>query len=231
MIIDHNSTIYKQNLRISGKNRYNGAFYYSQEIVKRIIPNVRTDRSWITVNVQGLGCDHAIVFVHNNLRPENYEHLKPYRDLILVCGIPETVPKVQHLGTAIYLPLSVDVEAVKLFRSEKTMKTAFAGRPAKKTGAQLPAGIDYIEGLPRIQFLQRMARYENIYAVGRTAIEAKILGCNILPYDPRFPDPERWEIMDNLEAAYLLQKKLDIIDGEKDGDTGTETERDHSIRE
>lgn len=61
-----------------------------------------------------------------------------------------------------------------------------------------------------------MAEYRRVYATDRCAIEAKILGCEILPFDPKHPDPEKWEVLDNLEAAYILQKKLDLIDGNTD---------------
>lgn len=209
MIISHTNPIYRQILSMEFVNKYNGAYYYSKEICDRIIPNVRTDRNWITVNVRGIGCDHAIVFVHNNMHPENYEWLSQYDDLILVCGVPETCEKVGHLGRAIYLPLSINVEEVQSYSRPKTKDTAFAGRPSKKKDTDLPVGIDFLEGMPRPELLRRMAEYRNIYAVGRTAIEAKALGCNILPYDPRFPDPERWQVIDNLEAAKMLQEELD----------------------
>ena len=62
------------------------------------------------------------------------------------------------------------------------------------------------------ELLKEMAKYKNVYAVGRTAIEAKILGCNILPYDPRFKDPSIWKVVDTMEAVSLLQKELDEID-------------------
>ena len=212
MIIDHNHPAYRKKWQRSGNNRFTGAFFYSKEIVKDIIPRVNTDRNWITVNVQGTGCDHAIVFIHNNLHPENYDWLKQYEDLVLVCGIPETVEKVSHLGKAIYLPLSIDVENVKQYARPKTKKAAFVGRKAKRKGVELPEGIDYIEGLPRTKLLAAMAEYEEVYAVGRTAIEAKALGCKVLPYDPRFPDPERWRVLDNKEAAQMLQEKLNEIE-------------------
>ena len=129
-----------------------------------------------------------------------------------MCGIPETVEKVSHLGKAIYLPLSIDVENVKQYARPKTKKAAFVGRKAKRKGVELPEGIDYIEGLPRTKLLAAMAEYEEVYAVGRTAIEAKALGCKVLPYDPRFPDPERWRVLDNKEAAQMLQEKLNEIE-------------------
>ena len=61
--------------------------------------------------------------------------------------------------------------------------------------------------------LDTIAKYKNVYAVGRTAIEAKILGAKILPYDPRFPNPDIWEIVDTFDAIKMLQKELDHIDG------------------
>ena len=198
---------------ISGKN--NGAYYYSREIVKNIIPYVNTDRNWITVNVEGAGCNHAIVFIHNNLQPERYEWLRLYgfHDLILVCGLEETCSLVRHLGTPIYLPLSIDLKHMEKFQGiEKTKGTAFAGRKGKISLGELPEGIDYLYGMKRERLLKHMAEYRNIYAVGRTAIEAKALGCNVLPYDKRFPDPEIWRVLDNREAARILQEKLDILD-------------------
>ena len=219
MIIDHNNPKYRQKWKQAGRNRFNGAFYYSKEIVKNIIPKVDTDRNWITVNVPGVGCDHAIFFVHNNLHPEHYDWIRDYgyKDVVLVCGVPETVEKVAHLGKAIYLPLSVDVAYVKQFKLQKSERSgsAFVGRPSKRTmsGIQLPEGIDIIEGLNRPDMLAKMAHYEYVYAVGRTAIEAKILGCKLKKYDARFPDVRKWKILDNKQAAAELQKLLIEIDG------------------
>ena len=58
-----------------------------------------------------------------------------------------------------------------------------------------------------------MARYRNVYAIDRVAIEAKVLGCSVLPYDRRFPDPNFWEVIDSRDAAKMLQGILDDIDG------------------
>lgn len=217
MIIDHNHIAYKLKWASSGVNRFNGAYYYSVEIVDRIIPAVRTTRDWVTVNIQGYCSDGAIVFIHNNKHPEYYNHLRSYDDLILVCGVPETCEKVAHLGTPIYLPLSIDVPYVQQFLTEKDRDTAYVGRPSKTKGCTLPAGISYLEGLPRDELLEKMARYRKVYAVGRCALEAKALGCEVLPYDPRFPDPEIWQVLDNLDAARILQQKLEEIDG-REGD-------------
>lgn len=214
MIIDHNHPAYRLKWENS-KHRYNGAFYYSKEIVKNIIPNVETDRSWITIRAEGVGCDHAIVFIHNNLHPDRYEYLKQYKDLILVCGVPETCEKVAHLGTAIYLPLSIDVEYVEQFKRPKTKDVAFVGRRSKTKLGKLPQNIDYLCGIKRQSLLPEMAKYKQAYGVGRVALEAKVLECEVLPYDERFPDPGVWQVLDNKEAAVLLQKELDRIDGNR----------------
>lgn len=213
MIISHENQEYKDKWAQAGRNKYNGAYFYSKEIVKNIIPNVDTTKNWITINVQGVGCDHAIVFIHNNLHPENYDWLSGYDDLVLVCGVKETMPKVAHLGTPIYLPLSVDVAEVERYRRKKTKDTAYIGRRIKRAGTSLPPYVDCVEGLPRSQFLSAIAQYQRVYAVGRCAIEAKVLGCEILAYDPRYPNPARWEVLDNQDAVEILQAELDKIDG------------------
>lgn len=216
MIIDHNNLWYRSRWADAKENKFNGAFFYSKEIVKNIIPLVKTDRNWITVNTYGGAADHSIVFIHNNKKPQNYNWLESYKDLILVCGVPETCDKVKHLGKAIYLPLSVDVADVEQYKvEEKTKDCAFAGRLVKKRDTVLPIGCDILGGLPRTKLLPEMAKYKRIAAVGRCAIEARILDCEIVPYDPRFPDPSIWKIVDNKEAAVMLQEMLDEIDGAK----------------
>lgn len=209
-IIDHTHPNYRNLLEIDEKRRYNGAYYYSREIVKNIIPRVETDRNWITINVRGVGCNHAIVFVHNNLHPENYDWLNRYDDLILVCGIPGTMDNVSHLGRAVYLPLSIDVEYVRQFRAkEKTKIVAYAGRKSKMEHGAIPERVDVLSGMPRPRLLRAMAEYKEVYAVGRTAIEARCLGCKVKAYDPRFPDVDMWRVVDNSDAAKMLQEIID----------------------
>lgn len=212
MIVSHEHMLYQQKWHNLGEDRYNGAYYYSKEIVENIVPLVETDRNWVTINIKLQCYDHSIVFIHNNLYPEYYEWLKDFKDLILICGVPSTCKKVQHLGKTIYLPLSIDVKDVKAHKKDKKdKKVAFVGRKSKKT-FNLPQNIDFLEGLPRTLLLDEMARYEQVYAVGRCALEAKVLGCEVLPYDSRFPNPEIWRVLDNRDAAKILQKKLDKID-------------------
>ena len=213
-VFSHESPQYSRIWEGMSVGRWNGAYYYSREIVRNIIPRVDTDRNWVTLNVEGCCWAHSIVFVHNNVRPDIYEWLRRFDDLVLVCGIPTTCADVARYADAVcYLPLSVDVAEVASHIREKDRGTCYAGRLTKHAPRQFPKGTDYLSAMPRDELLDTMARYERVYAVGRTAIEARILGCEVLPYDPRFPDPAVWRVMDNAEAAEILQRQLDFIDG------------------
>ena len=196
-----------------GAGRWNGAYYYSKELVENIIPKVKTDRDWVTIHMPGMCVDRAIYFVHNNNSQAMYAGLMMYDDLILVCGVPETCKKISRYGRAVYLPLSVDVEYVRQFKRRKTRGTAYVGRAGKRRNLSFAPDVDFLEGMPRDELLEEMSRYRQVYAVGRCAIEAKVLGCEVLPYDQRYPDPSLWKVMDNSEAAVILQGLLDEIDG------------------
>lgn len=218
MIIDHTHPLYAAKYKTLGENKYNGAYYYSKEIVKNIIPNVKTDRNWITIRLPEMQDhpDHSIIFIHNNRNPNYYEYLKEYKDCILVCGLPSTAENLRFFGKTIYLPLSVDVESVKKYRvMHKTKEIAYAGRAVKLNymNNRVPKDTPVLSNLPQSQLLREMAKYKKIYASGRTAIQAKILGCEVLPHETNFPDSRFWKIVDNKEAAEILQHRLNIIDG------------------
>ena len=219
MILDHTEPNYvkKRNSLVEG-NKFNGAYYYSREIVKNIIPHVKTDRNWVTVRLDDIPIpEHSIVFIHNNRNPNYYEFLREYKDLILVCGLERTVENMQYFGKAIYLPLSIDVSYVKRFRvEEKTKEMAFAGRLikiSKMYHAPVPKECDILTNMSQHRLLQAMANYKKVYCTGRTALQAKVLGCKIGVHDPNFPDPRIWKVIDNRDAAKMLQNMLNEIDG------------------
>ena len=115
----------------------------------------------------------------------------------------------EKYGQVIYLPLSVDLEEVKSYSHiTKDKGTAYVGRREKIKNITLPKDIDYICEESRSEMLNKMSHYLNIYAVGRCAIEGKILDCQILPFDPRYPNPKIWKILDNKDAAKILNNKL-----------------------
>lgn len=218
MIIDHTHPLYARKRRaMTEDGKHNGAYYYSKEIVKNIIPNVKTDRNWITIRLPEMTehPDHSIIFIHNNRNPNYYTYLKNYKDCILVCGLPSTADKIKFFGKAIYLPLSIDVEAVKKYRvKHKTKEIAYAGRKLKLNypNNRVPKDTPVLSGISQSQLLKEMAKYKKIYASGRTAMQAKVLGCEVLPHETNFPDSNFWKVVDNKDAAKMLQKMIDEID-------------------
>ena len=220
MIIDHTHPLYAAKYRsLPQNNKYNGAYYYSKEIVKNIIPNVKTDRNWITIRLPEMKNhpDHSIIFIHNNRNPNYYSYLKKYNDCVLVCGLPKTAENLRFFSDkVIYLPLSVDVKSVEKYRvKHKTKDIAYAGRKIKLDyfNNRVPKDTPLLTGMPQSQLLREMAKYRRIYASGRTAIQAKILGCEVLPHETNYPDSRIWQVVDNFDAAKMLQDKLNIIDG------------------
>lgn len=216
-----NYIAYCKNYHQNGKGAHNGAYYYSQEIVKNFVPNVKTNRPWDTTGMKFLqSADHAIVFLHHNLNHDVvYKWLRKYKDLVYVCSSPVTYEwaKKQPNGHAIFLPLSIDTEYVSQFKAEKTKGACYAGNkwafkyPDLKK--YVPTGVDFPKAnIPREELLKFIAPYRNCYAVGRSALEARCLGCSIKVCDHRYPDPNFWKVVDNLDAAKILQKELNKID-------------------
>lgn len=214
MIIDHNHPLYKEKRSKLGKAKYNGAYYYSKDIVKYIIPNIKTDRHWVTVRLPEVEVpDHSIVFIHNNRNPNYYQYLRKAKDLILVCSTRHTCEKMRFFGTPVFLSLSVNVENVKRFKKKvKTKDQAFAGRMTKITN-KVPKSCDILTDMSQTSLLKAMSDYKKIYAVGLTAIQAKILGCEIGVYDNLYPDVDFWKVVDVNDSVKMLQEILTMVDG------------------
>lgn len=217
MIFDHTHPDYIKKRDSIGVHRWNGAYYYALELEKYFVPKVKTDRHWVLLNIEGHCWDHSIVFIHNNKNPSRYEWLRNYKDLVLVCVLPETVEAVKHLGfPTILLPLSIDVKEVEKYKTEeKTREVAFVGRKVKAGWGSVPEGTDFLCSMPREELLTEMAKYKKVYAIARCALEAKALGCEVLAYDPRFPDPDIWKVWDSRQAARKLQRELNKIDNKE----------------
>ena len=167
----------------------------------------------MTIKLEEFCVDHAIYFIHNNMEPEKYRFLKKYKDVIAVVGVPYMVDLIRpYCAHVIYLPLSVDIDFIKKFKARKTKLVCYAGRRHKHNYGVIDPRAELLCDLPRGELLTKMARFRYVYAVGRVAIEAKILGCEIVPYDPRYPDPSLWGIVSNKMAAVNLQAQLNKID-------------------
>lgn len=222
-IIDTTDPNYKAYCKIfhpNGAGAHNGAYYYSQEIVKNIIPNVQTWRPWDTLGMKFLrSADHAIVFIHHNLDHDKvYDWLRKYKDLVYICSTHTSVAWAmgQPNGSVVHLPLSIDIEYVKQFRAKKTKKACYAGNLWKfkepDIKKYIPEGTDFPpKNLPREELLKFIAPYRTCYAIGRTALEAKALGCKVKNCDSRYEGTE-WTLIDNRDAAKILQESLDLLD-------------------
>lgn len=202
--------------------KHNGAYYYSLEIVKNIIPNVKTNRPWDTLGMKAVGSQsNAIVFLHHNIHPATtYAWLAKYRNLVLVTSnhMVENWARTKGYKT-VFLPLSVDVDYVKQFKTKKTKEACYSGNRWKFKDADLakyvPADVDYPpKDLEREELLKFIAPYKKCYCIGRCAIEAQILGCKIMKCDHRY-EPDDFPVLDNRDAAKILQRELDIIDNIK----------------
>lgn len=214
MVIDHTHPEYIKRWNELGKGQFNGCYYYSQEIVKNIIPNVKTKRDWNTIgrDVKGMR-DGMIVFLHDNLSPWHYDWLKNYNDLVLVCSSEYTAKSVQYWGNAFVLPMSIDTEYVKQFRTKKTKDTCFVGNVWVKENAHqaIPNNVDFFSSLPREELLKEVAKYKKCYAIDRCAQECQVLGCELLPLKVSY-HCDSFDVLDNRDAAKILQAKLDEID-------------------
>lgn len=231
MIIDHNHPEYIKRRKEIGNGKYNGCYYYSKEIVKNIIPNVKTWRDWNTVGRDVAGMhDHMIVFLHDNSTPWHYDWLKNYKDLVLVCSSSYTYESVKYWGHPIMLPMSIDTEYVKKFRTKKTKDVCFVGNVWVKSNLRaLPdnlevAGkVDFLSSMPRTKLLKEVAKYRRAMAIDRCAQEAKVLGCELIPLETRY-GCDSVEVLDNKDAAKILQQMLNVIDGGKHGEATPDDE-------
>ena len=120
--------------------------------------------------------------------------------------------KVRKYGRTIYLPLSIDIDYVRGYREPKTKEICYAGRANKIHKDKVPQGVEFLQNRTHPDMLRELSRYKKVYAVGLAALEAKALDCKILPYDPRFPDPDVWVLRDIKDMVPELQKKLDLAE-------------------
>ena len=218
-IFSHLSPEYINYCKKHGVTRNNGAYWYSKELYENIIPHIKTRRNWVLVNIKDQCYDNSIVFIHNNKNPERYWWLCTYRNLILVCSQYKTLRFISELFPyfhCIYSPLSIDVSYVSQFKvKRKTKDVAYFGRFEKCPKKILEDNkIDKIYGESRTKLLKELAEYKTVYAIGRCAIEAKCLGCNVINHKGEWENTE-FKLRDNSEVIPELQRLLNEIDGVK----------------
>lgn len=211
-IVSHLSPEYL-NLKIPYNN---GAYYYSKELLENIVPKIKTVRNWILINAEGKCYDNSIVIIHNNKNPERYQWLSKYNNLILVCSQPHTLKTLidmhPHFHT-ILIPLSIDINYVKKFKvKRKSKEIGYFGRKEKCPSYILEdESIDKIYGMDRDELLKTLAKYKKVYAIGRCALEAKCLGCEVLHHEGEYEDTD-FILYDNNDIIPEFQRLIDEID-------------------
>lgn len=194
----------------------NGAYWYSKELYENIVPKIKTKRGWCLINVDNQCEDDMIVFIHNNAHPESYKWLKNYKNLILVCSQPKTLDAMIEMFPkfhCIYIPLSIDTKYVKQFKAKrKTKDTAYFGRKTKcPDSISADEKIDKINGDDREKLLKQVAKYKKVYAIGRCALEAKCLGCEVFLHKGEYQNID-FPLLDNKDVIPELQRLINEID-------------------
>lgn len=199
--------------------RYNGAYYYAQDIENIIIPLVKTDRFWDLLSIKAVGSEnHSIAFCHNYLHPEAYDWYKKFSDVIFVISDRNFIEPMMKHGKVILLPLSTDVATVKKYRvKEKDQDACFMGNMwgfrKQEVSELVPPEVHRFGEMPREELWSVVAHYKYVYAIGICAIEAQVLGCRLKMSRYRYPDPEKsFPIFDCRDAAKCLQEALDTLE-------------------
>lgn len=220
-IIGTDNIQYRAYRKAFADGKHNGAYYYAKEIEQYFVPVIKTNRNWDVLGMRITNhVSHSIVFIHHNIDMDMvYKWLEKYDDMVLVVSQQHVYDWAVKKGhKAILLPLSIDTEYVKKFSEKKTKNACYAGNrwdfKREDEERNIPDGVDFPPAnMDRKDLLRFIAPYKKCYAIGRCALEAKVLGCKIMPFYWRYMNPSHWKVLDSMDAAKILQQKLDEIDG------------------
>ena len=220
LIIDTHNMNYRAYRSAWPRGKFNGAYYYAKELEKYFVPTIKTDRPWDLLGMRFTAHYHrSIIFIHHCLNwDETYPWIAKLKDPILVVSTKPTLEWAKSKGyKAIFLPLSIDVDYVSQFKTEKTKGACYSGNRWKfkreDEDKNIPEGVDFPPAdLKREELLKFIAPYRELYAIGRCALEGIVLGCEIKPFYNKYPDPSYWKVIDSKDAAKMLQHELDTID-------------------
>jgi hypothetical protein len=168
-----------------GVTRNNGSYWYAKEIENIILPYINKKLFIVTAAAKLYSPieipDGSIVVCHDNRTPEKSYGNLFNKNILWICSKYSTVKKMKSFGErATYVPLSIDTEYVKKFKSKKTKEAAFVGNAwgfKKSYLASLPKDITQLSNLEREDLLKAMAKYKYVIAEGRCLMEAQVLGC------------------------------------------------------
>lgn len=197
IILGTQSPKYKRWWLRQGDGRFNGAYWYAKEIEDIILPEIKSNAFINTVAV-AIHLPYQIPIGAFVVAHDNHQTIQRYRKLFnkgitWICSLDTTQMVLEQAGEkTAFIPLSVDSEYVSQFETtEKTEGTAFFGNSwgfKQKYLNELKKGgeVAILSKAPRHDLLAKVAKYENVIAEGRCAIEAQMLGCNVTA-----PDYER----------------------------------------
>lgn len=183
-----------------GITRNNGSYWYAKEIEDIILPHINKRLFIVTAAASIYNKheipDNAIVVCHDNRSTVNSYGFLFQKNILWICSKHSTVKTLIREGErAVYIPLSIDTEHVKKFKSRKTKGTAYVGNSwafKKSYLSSLSKDIAQLSNLDRDDLLKEMAKYKNVIAEGRCLMEAQALGCKC--ETPKY---------ENLESVYV----------------------------
>lgn len=216
IIQDHTTKEYLRARRRLSRGKFNGALFYSKEIVESFIPNIETDYHWQTINHQKAP-DHCIVFVHSNNALGRYDYLLKYKDIILVCSTNHSVSQLQKRGhkQVIYVPLSIDTDYLDKFKCEQKNGTVACGNVWAFTQSMKDFfrlnKIKHYHDIPRVSLLEIIGKSEKVFAIGRTAMEAIYLGAEVIQPEKEYPVEKYDTYFSQSDAIKIMQKELDKL--------------------
>lgn len=191
-----------------GVTRNNGSYWYSKEIENIILPHINKKLFIVTSGAKLYNRleipNGAIVVCHDNRNTKTSYASLFGKNILWICSKYSTLKIMESLNErCVYIPLSIDTNYVKKFKSKKTEKIAFVGNSwnfKKNYLNSLPKDIKKISNLERDELLAEMAKYKNIIAEGRCLMEAQVLGCK--SEVPKYEDLESVyvEALDSLKA-------------------------------
>lgn len=211
-----NETEYKKWRNSLKSGQFNGAYFYAKEIEDIILPKLEGDFFINTVAVQLYEPkqipDGAIVVAHDNYH--TVERYSPYfgKNITWICSKYDAYFKLMGRGErAVLVPMSVDTEYVRKVagKPRKTLDTGFFGNAWDFKESEMTKlytqGVELISNLTREEALKRMAKFKTMYAEGRCAIEATVLGCDVKLIEyPDFP-AEPVQVLDSRDVIDLWQ--------------------------
>ena len=202
------SPVYKAYRSGSLRGKNNGAYFYPLEIENDILADFKhLDLLVITAAALRYNPRHipngSIVICHDYTRPLITYAKFLNKDILWICSSEKAVKQFTDKNErAVFIPLSIDVDYVKKFKTTKTKDNAFVGNvwSYKQEYVNGLEDVDIITELPRDELLKQMAQYKHVIAEGRCQMEALALGCKVST--PKFKS----------KTSILYKKPIDTKD-------------------